>query len=86
MENDSFRSLAGFLEQACDIDMSGDYAQFRWADFLRAEGVQPPEASDKPKQAGREAARRVRAVASNNPQTARELSELPGAKYLRNCK
>ena len=42
MPNDSFRSLASFVEDGCDFKMEGDYGQFPLADLLRHAGVTAP--------------------------------------------
>ncbi len=86
MQDDSYRSLAGFLQDSCSIDMSADYDQFRWADFLRKEKINLPKQGGNPKEEGLAAARDIKKLAKKDPAIAGEVKKLPGQSALADCK
>jgi hypothetical protein len=88
MQNDAYRSLASFMEDPCGIDMSGDYAQFAWADFLRAQHIPAPTTLDGHKEQGRKAGEAVLSMAKSDPNIRAAMHPLPGgdAFLAESCK
>jgi hypothetical protein len=82
MQDDSYRSLAGFLQDACDINMDEDYDQFRWADYMRHTEIAAPKQGGDPEKEGLAAGKTVLESAKEHP----EVVKLPGESALASCK
>jgi len=81
--DDPYRSLASFVENACDAEMTGDYVQFDWADLLRNKAAAPggPDDADK---MGRDAAKELWKRVKGTDQEA-EFLRLQASDKVRNC-
>jgi hypothetical protein len=86
MQNDSYRSLAGFVQDACGVNMDADYDQFRWADYMRNAKIAAPKQGGDPEKEGLAAAKAVKNSAQEHPEAASEITKLPGESALASCK
>lgn len=84
MTNDSYRSLASFIEDGCGFKVSGDYGQFPLADLLRHAHMQAPLELAHKKDQGRRAATTLVAALSSGDLRA-EFDQLPSRKDIQDC-
>lgn len=81
LADDPFRSVASWLEDKCDVKLTGDFAEFRLADLLRTEGrVRAPRREGDRKDALKDA---LDFVHKDRAQVL--LAALPGAAGLKTC-
>jgi hypothetical protein len=82
LPNDPFRSVSSWLEDRCDIKLSGDFAEFKLADLLRHD----PNAVTPHSEADKDAALREALVFVNNPANLPKLTEIANGPALNACK
>ncbi len=83
MTNDSYRSLANFVEHGCEFKMKGDFGEFPLADLMRKAGVKAPTELAKKRAQGRRAAAEL--VANLDAKSRPVFEAIPNHEEISRC-